>query len=233
MSLQPNKVSETKETFEFVLADQLLRWAKDRFGDGLVMSSSFGIQSAVTLHLVKQICPNLPVIWVDTGYLPKETYEYVETITKLLDLDLHVARSPISPEEMESRFGRLWESSDVNDLNRYHQMRKVKPMQQALKKFNAAGWISGVRAEQTKFRRGLSRVRNTGGRHRIYPILHWTDRDIQNYMSEYNLPQHPLLEQGYTTVGDAHSSRPVTVPGGDDRETRFRGLKQECGLHLT
>lgn len=232
MSPQPNKAAQLKEEFDLARAGQLFEWARKRFGDGLVMSTSFGIQSAVTLHLAKQVCPNIPVIWVDTGYLPKETYEYAATLIDLLDINLRVARSPISPYEMETRFGRLWESGDVNDLNRYHKMRKVEPMRQALKVLKATGWVSGLRSEQTKFRSGLSHVRKVSGRHRIYPILHWTNHDIKNYMDEHKLPQHPLVGQGYTTVGDAHSSRPAAAAVTDERETRFGGLKQECGLHL-
>lgn len=213
-------------------AEQLLQWADAHFGDGLVMSTSFGIQSAVTLHLVTQLRPRIPVIWVDTGYLPRETYHYAARLTSLLDLNLQVARSPITPADMEARFGRLWESDRVEDLNRYDRIRKVEPMQRALRDLGATAWISGLRADQTDYRRGLSQVKESSGRHRVYPLLHWTNRDIWRYMQEHRLPQHPLFEQGYTTVGDAHSSRPVTAADANDRTTRFRGLKQECGLHL-
>lgn len=213
-------------------ADRLLQWADENFGDGLVMSTSFGIQSAVTLHLATQVRRDLPVIWVDTGYLPRETYHYAARLTSMLDLNLHVARSPITPRDMEARFGRLWESDRIEDLNRYDRIRKVEPMQRALKDLGATAWISGLRADQTDYRRGLSQVRLQAGRHRLYPILHWTNRDVWQYMQQHRLPQHPLFEQGYTTVGDVHSSRPVTTADTDDRSTRFRGLKQECGLHL-
>lgn len=222
-----------EQNFFDLSADELVRWANEEFGDQLVMSTSFGIQSAVTLHLVTRIRPSIPVIWVDTGYLPKETHDYALTLTERLDLNLRVVRSPMSPADMESRFGRLWESDKVEDLNRYDQIRKVEPMQRALDDFGAVGWISGLRAEQTDFRQRLPRVKRKGARYRVYPILKWTTRDVYYYMERFGLPQHPLFGQGYATVGDEHSSRPLEAGDVSDRSTRFRGVKQECGLHLT
>ncbi len=220
------------EQFDALAAEELVQWADEEFGNGLIMSTSFGIQSAVTLHLATQIRPDLPIVWVDTGYLPDETYQYVEALTNLLNLNLHVAQPRLSPVEMETRYGRLWESDDVGDLDLYDQMRKVEPMQQAMKSLNATGWISGLRAEQTDLRRRLPRVKFRGNHYRIHPILAWSSRDVYRYMWQHRLPQHPLFEKGYTTVGDAHSSRPLVASDAHDRATRFRGLKQECGLHL-
>ena len=224
----------SRETLPATRGQSAKEWiesADEQFGDGLVMSTSFGIQSAVTLHLATQVRPQLPVIWVDTGYLPDETYAYAETLTNRLNLNLHVARSPLSPPEMEARLGRLWESDNVEDLNEYDRIRKVEPMQAALNQLEAKAWMSGLRQEQTDFRRNLNPVRKTGDRYRIYPILDWTNRDVYRYMEQHQLPQHPLFWQGYTTVGDAHSSRPAGRDE-DDRATRFHGRKQECGLHL-
>ena len=220
------------DRFGSLSTEEILRWADEEFEEGLVMSTSFGIQSAVTLHLVSQIRPSIPVVWVDTGYLPQETHDYAKTLTDLLDLNLHVARAKLSPAEMEAQYGRLWESGSVDDLNLYDRLRKVEPMQEALTSLNATGWISGLRAEQTELRKKLPRVKRKDGRYRIYPILPWSNRDVYYYMQQHDLPQHPLFEQGYTTVGDAHSSRPLLPTDSDDRQTRFRGLKQECGLHL-
>lgn len=217
---------------ETMSAEELLEWADLTFGEGLVMSTSFGIQSAVMLHLATQVRPNIPVIWVDTGYLPEETCDYATTMRERLNLNLIVARSPISPAQMESRFGRLWESGRVDDLNRYDQIRKVEPMERTLKQLNATGWLSGLRSGQTDYRSELPRVKRAGLRHRIYPILNWSSKDVYDYMQRHQLPQHPLFYQGYTTVGDAHSSRPVTADDSHERDTRFQGRKQECGLHV-
>lgn len=229
---QVDSFPRSEERFAPPTAGQLIQWASSEFGDGLVMSTSFGIQSAVMLHLVTRVVPSVPVIWVDTGYLHPETYRYADQLSSRLKLNLHVARSPLSPGEMEARFGRLWESEDRDDLDLYDRIRKVEPMQRALEALGATGWLSGLRSQQTDYRSSLPRVKRTGARYRIYPILDWTSRDVYRYMQRHQLPQHPLFEQGYTTVGDAHSSRPMTAADRDERSTRFRGQKQECGLHV-
>ncbi|MEL6130863.1 MAG: phosphoadenylyl-sulfate reductase, partial [Cyanobacteria bacterium J06628_4] len=127
-------------------AAEFVAWSADTFGDALVMSTSFGIQSAVMLHLVTQVTPNIPVIWVDTGYLPAETYRFAEQLTQQLNLNLKVYQSPISPARMEALHGRLWDQDNVEALNRYDQIRKVEPMQRALKELGAKAWLAGLRA---------------------------------------------------------------------------------------
>ncbi len=212
--------------------EALVAWAADRFGDGLVVSTSFGIQSAATLHLVTRARPDVPVVWVDTGYLPAETYRFAEELTRRLDLNLHVAQAELSPARMEALHGRLWESDDVADLDRYDRLRKVEPMQRALRELGASAWISGIRAEQTAQREKLPRIDRQRERWKISPILHWTTRQVHEYLKAHGLPLHPLFEQGYATVGDAHSSRAMSADDSHERDTRFGGRKQECGLHL-
>jgi phosphoadenosine phosphosulfate reductase len=230
------RASEGLETADAALADapaaQVVRWALDRFGDGLVVSTSFGIHAAATLHLVTRERPDVPVVWVDTGYLPAETYRFAETLTERLGLNLHVAQSPVSPARMEALHGRLWQSDDPEDLDRYHRLRKVEPMQRALDGLGATAWISGLRADQTDHRGTLPRIGVQAGRAKILPILHWSTRQVFAYLKRHDLPLHPLFEQGYASVGDWHSSRPLGADDVDARDTRFGGRRQECGLHL-
>ncbi|MFQ4140077.1 phosphoadenylyl-sulfate reductase [Nodosilinea sp. PGN35] len=213
-------------------ATSLVQWGHNTFGDGLVMSTSFGIQSAVMLHLVTQVVPRIPVIWVDTGYLPVETYRFAEDLTTRLDLNLKVYQSPLSPARMEALYGRLWEQHDVEALNRYDKIRKVEPMQRALGDLSATAWLTGLRSDQTDHRKSLGRVGQQGGRYKLLPILRWTSKHVYDYLVAHELPYHPLFDKGYVTVGDWHSSRPITAADDNERDTRFQGLKQECGLHL-
>ncbi|MFM6190371.1 MAG: phosphoadenosine phosphosulfate reductase [Planktothrix sp.] len=213
-------------------ATTVVEWAADVFGEGLVMSTSFGIQAAVMLHLVTNVVPNIPIIWVDTGYLPTETYIFAEQLTERLNLNLKVYQSPMSPARMEALHGRLWEKNDVDALNYYDKIRKVEPMQRALKELKATAWLAGLRADQTHHRKTLRQVTQQSGRYKVHPILSWNSRDIYQYLTTYNLPYHPYFDLGYTTVGDWHSSRPLMATDENERDTRFRGLKQECGLHL-
>ena len=208
-----------------------LRWGQQRFGDGFALTTSFGIQAAVSLHLVSQLEAPVQVIWVDTGYLPAETYQYAETLTRLLGLQVHVAQASMSPARMEALHGKLWETGQVDDLETYHRIRKVEPLDQALHDLAVTCWASGVRGKQTDHRRTMQPLQLVRGRWALRPLLDWGNREVYYYMQEHNLPQHPLFEQGYSTVGDWHSSAPDdgSVSG---RATRFGGLKQECGIHL-
>lgn len=213
-------------------ASSLVQWGYETFGDGLVLSTSFGIQSAVMLHLVTQVVPNIPVIWVDTGYLPVETYRFADELSVRLNLNLKVYQSHLSPARMEALYGRLWEQHDVEAFNRYDKIRKVEPMQRALSELNATAWLTGLRSDQTNHRKSLGRVGQQGGRYKLLPILKWTSKDVYEYLVAHDLPYHPLFDKGYVTVGDWHSSRPITAADANERDTRFKGLKQECGLHL-
>ena len=220
------------KTLSDMNASELIAWGAETFGDALVMSTSFGIQSAVMLHLVTQVMPNIPVIWVDTGYLPAETYRFADELTRRLNLNLQVYQSSISPARMEALQGRLWDQDDVEALNRYDYIRKVEPMQRALKELGAKAWLAGLRANQTSHRQNLGRIAQQNGIYKLHPILSWHSRDVYQYLTAHDLPYHPLFDQGYVTVGDWHSSRPLTADDSDARSTRFKGLKQECGLHL-
>ncbi len=213
-------------------ANQIIQWAVDSFGDGLVLSTSFGIQAAVMLHLVTQIIPDMPVIWIDTGYLPASTYLFAEELTEKLKLNLKVYQSPVSPARMEALYGQLWAENDVEALNRYDQIRKVEPMQRALRELGATAWLAGLRSDQTDHRKSLNFLTLQGAIYKVLPILTWHSRDIYRYLQAHDLPYHPLFEEGYVTVGDWHSSRPLLATDDDERDTRFKGLKQECGLHL-
>ena len=233
---QMEKVELDLEAVNAKLADVsatgLVKWAAETFPQGLVMSTSFGIQSAVMLHMVTQVLPNIPVIWVDTGYLPAETYKFAAELTQRLQLNLKVYQSPISPARMEALEGKLWEQNDVEAFNRYDQIRKVEPMQRALKELKAQGWLAGLRKDQTNHRQQLTRINKQEEQYKILPILYWHSRDVYQYLTKYDLPYHPFFDLGYVTVGDWHSSRAFTADDHNERDTRFNGLKQECGIHL-
>jgi phosphoadenosine phosphosulfate reductase len=220
------------ERLDRAKAEQIIEWADQTFGEGLVMSTSFGIQAAVMLHLVTRVIPQIPVIWIDTGYLPPETYRFADQLTEQLDLNLKVYQSPISPARMEALYGQLWQQKDLEALNRYDQIRKVEPMQRALQELGAIAWLAGLRRDQTAHRQSLQPLVQQGQRYKVLPILDWNARDIYQYLTAHDLPYHPFFDQGYVSIGDWHSSRPLTADDENERDTRFHGLKQECGLHL-
>jgi phosphoadenosine phosphosulfate reductase len=216
-------------------AQERLRWAQETFGPGFALTTSFGIQAAVLLHMVSELGQQtgrpVPVIWVDTGYLPPETYQYADQLVQRLQLNLVVAQATMSPARMEALHGRLWETEQVGDLELYHRIRTVEPLDRALTDAGVTCWASGVRGTQTDHRRAMEPLDPVRQRWSLRPLLSWTKRDVYYYMEEQQLPQHPLFAQGYSTVGDWHSSAP---DAGElsGRATRFGGLKQECGIHL-
>ena len=203
-----------------------VRWAVDTYGDGLVLSTSFGMQAAVMLHLVTQVKPDMPVVFVDTGYHFDETYGFADALTQRLGLNLHVTAAHDSPAWFEQRHGKLWET----DIKRYNALRKVEPMERALKELNATATLAGLRAQQTEHRAAMRHV-ETNGRAKVAPILDWGNREVHLYLKEHDLPYHPLREQNYASIGDWHSTRPV-AEGEDERAGRFNGQAAECGLHV-
>ncbi|MCG5494009.1 phosphoadenylyl-sulfate reductase [Ectothiorhodospira variabilis] len=232
----PHRISGDRDTLERINrelepldARARVDWALSCFGDRIVLSSSFGAQAAVMLHLVTQARPGIPVILVDTGYLFPETYRFVDELTEQLDLNLQVYRSPWSSAWQEARFGRLWEQG-LEGLNHYNRMNKVEPMQRALQDLGADAWLAGLRRQQSESRAGLEVVAWQNGRAKIHPIIDWTDRDVHQYLTRHGLPYHPLWHQGYLSIGDVHSTRSV-YETEQPEQMRFFGLKRECGLH--
>ena len=212
---------------------EMIEWSLQKFENNLAFTTSFGIQSSVLLHLIQSssLKNKVKIFWIDTGYLPKETYLYANTLINKLSLDITILQSELSPAHMEAIHGRLWESKKIEDINKYHQIRKVDPLDKALKEYSINCWGSGVRAQQTTNRskmKFIELIRNTLS---VRPLLGWSQKDIFYYMKEKNLPQHPLFMKGYSTVGDWHSSSAESsnIKG---RSTRFGGVKQECGLHV-
>jgi phosphoadenosine phosphosulfate reductase len=232
---RPLDLAAARELLTPLSPQERLAWARSTFGEGFALTTSFGIQAAVLLHMVSELGRRsgqpVQVIWVDTGYLPPETYRYADQLCDLLDLRLHIAQGALSPAHMEARHGRLWESGRVEDLELYHRIRKVEPLDRALEQLQVTCWASGVRGSQTDHRRAMQPLDPVRGRWSLRPLLTWSKREVFYYMQDHGLPQHPLFEQGYSTVGDWHSSGPDdgSVSG---RATRFGGLKQECGIHL-
>jgi phosphoadenosine phosphosulfate reductase len=210
-------------------AEERVAWTWEHLPGRHVLASSFGIQAAVMLHLVNGVVPRIPVVFLDTGYLFPETYRFVDELTARLDLDLRVFRPEISAAWQETRYGRLWEQG-LEGIEQYNRLHKVEPMCRALAELDVGTWFAGVRRAQSRSRSALPVLQVKDGRLKVHPIVDWTDRDVHRYLKAHGLPYHPLWERGYVSVGDMHTSRPLG-PGMLAEETRFFGLKRECGLH--
>ncbi|MGD9168801.1 MAG: phosphoadenylyl-sulfate reductase [Candidatus Thiodiazotropha sp.] len=233
ITLLPQGVAQDLEginrKLEGLNAQQRIEWTLSHLRGNHILTSSFGIQGALMLHLVTRIMPDIPVVLVDTGYLFPETYNFIDQLTERLRLNLQVYRAVHSPAWQESRYGRLWKHG-LAGIERYNQINKVEPLQRALKSLDAGSWFAGLRRQQSGSRSTLPVVRIQDGRFKVHPVVDWHSRDVHRYLQKHNLPYHPLWDQGYVSVGDIHTSRPLEL-GMHEEETRFFGLKRECGIH--
>jgi len=212
-------------------AGDRLRVLHERYGSRLVATTSFGIQAVVMLHLIHEHAPEIPVVFIDTGYLFDETYRYIDEVTKRFPkLDLRVYQPALTAARMEALYGKLWEQGKEGN-ERYGLITKVEPMDRALKEIGGDVWLSGVRRSHSRSRADRSFAEQQKKTLKVYPILDWADAQVNIYMNQHALPPHPLAAQGYVTMGDWHSTAPAEE-GQDAESTRFNGEKYECGLHL-
>lgn len=226
---QTTYLSEFNALLENKTAQQRIEWAVEHLPVQFVLSSSFGIQAALTLHMVTQVLPDIPVILTDTGYLFPETYQFIEQLTQRLHLNLQVYRAKQTAAWQEAIYGQLW-TQGLDGIERYNKLNKVEPMERALNELQAQSWFSGLRREQSASRANLSVLGIGKGIFKILPVIDWNNKQVYEYLTKHNLPYHPLWEQGYLSVGDTHTTRKWEA-GMNEEDTRFFGLKRECGLH--
>jgi phosphoadenosine phosphosulfate reductase len=224
-------LDQVNQQLEPMSAVERIQWALENLPGQHALTSSFGIQSAVMLHLVSRIQPDIPVILIDTGYLFNETYQFIDQLQTQLKLNIRAYRSLVSPAWQEAREGQLW-LQGKQGLERYNYTNKVEPMNRALRELNVGTWFAGLRRDQSSTRETLPVLRVQKGKFKFHPIIDWHKRDVHHYLVQYELPYHPLWEKGYSSVGDTHTSRPLQ-PGMSDEQSRFFGLQRECGLHTS
>jgi phosphoadenosine phosphosulfate reductase len=199
---------------------EILRWAGAEFGDGLVVTASFG--DAVLVHLVGQAIPDADIVLLDTGYLFAETEWYADLLRREYRLNLRTLHP------LEGAVRDQW----MTDTDACCAARKVEPMQRALA--GKTAWVSGVRRADSEARATTPIVHRDLLRDvtKINPIATWSDEDVDHYKAMELLPEHPLTERGYASIGCWPCTRPV-APGEDARAGRWSGSgKSECGLHV-
>lgn len=227
--MSESSIAQWNEQLEQKSAVERVEWAMENLPGNFVLSSSFGIQSAVMLHMLTQVKSDIPVLVTDTGHLFPETYRFIDQLTERLNLNLQVYSAKESAAWQLARYGELWDKG-LDELKQYNRMNKVEPLERGLAELGANTWFSGVRRQQSDHRKGLSVVSTLRGNYKVHPIINWTNRDVHQYLTKHDLPYHPLWEEGYVSVGDTHSSKPLTL-GMTEEETRFGGMARECGLH--
>lgn len=229
LKLSGEKLAQTNLDLEKQTAPQRVTWALDNLPQNFMLSSSFGAQAAVMLHMLTQQYPDIPVVLTDTGYLFPETYQFIDELTQRLKLNLKVYRADISSAWQEARMGKMWEQG-ISGIEQYNNLNKVAPMQKALQELQVKSWFAGLRRSQSDMRETLPVIQKVKNQFKIYPIIDWSNKDVHLYLKEHDLPYHPLWEKGYVSIGDWHSTRSLEE-GMSEQDTRFFGLKRECGLH--
>jgi phosphoadenosine phosphosulfate reductase len=194
-------------------------------GKKIFATSSFQTQSIPLLHIISSIRPKIPIYFMNTGYLFPETFRYRDSICELFDLELRELVSEIPRNMQKGECGRLLFAFDPDYCC---HVNKVRPLEPVLREFDI--WINGVRADQSSTRRQFSEEEPTDfDVVRYHPLLSWTKEMVEEYISEYDFPRHPLELQGYRSIGCEPCTRRIA---STDREARWFGMKKtECGLH--
>ncbi|SFA98848.1 phosphoadenylylsulfate reductase (thioredoxin) [Poseidonocella pacifica] len=211
-------------------ATQVLRDAlRDPAAGRLALVSSFGAESVVLLHLVAMIEKNTAVLFIDTQMLFPETLVYQTEVSERLGLrNVRIIRADEFEVEKEDPFGRL----HMANTDACCDLRKTRPLERALQGFD--GWITGRKRFQSGTRSALDFFEAEEGvdRIKLNPLAHWAPEDVRVYMDENRLPRHPLVAQGYPSIGCAPCTSKV-AEGEDPRAGRWRGQnKDECGIHF-
>ena len=196
------------------------------FTGRIAVVASFGAESALLLALVAEIDPNLPVVFLDTGKHFPETLAYRDRLAG--ELGLTDLRNVVPDGDAVGRLdpaGNLWQSAPDACCH----LRKVRALARALTGFDA--WISGRKRYQGTTRQDLPLIERDGRRIKVNPLANWSAERVEAAVVARDLPQHPLVEAGYLSIGCAPCTQPA-LPGGDARSGRWTGFaKTECGIH--
>jgi phosphoadenosine phosphosulfate reductase len=216
-TLSTAELVSLSEAFETAPASTVIRWAVEMFGDELVLAASF--EDVVLIDLATKIAPNIEVIFLDTEAHFPETLAFVDDVRARYNLNLTVTKP--GPEAAAHPCGS----------EQCCQFRKVAPLRRAVSGNRA--WLTSLKRDDGPTRAGAPIVSwdSAFDLVKVNPLATWTNDDISSYLADHDLPVHPLVSQGYRSIGCAPTTRPV-ADGEDPRAGRWAGLdKSECGLH--
>ncbi|MEM8615022.1 MAG: phosphoadenosine phosphosulfate reductase [Cyanobacteria bacterium P01_H01_bin.105] len=220
-------LAELNRRFESATPQEILAWAVATIPN-LAQMTSFSM-GAVTHMLYHDLQTKVPVIFLDTLHLFPETLETAQKAKEFYNLCLHTYQAAPNREEFIAKYGdRLWE----RDIDRFHYLTKVQPMERALDELSVQGWITGRRRDQSVTRQTMPILeRDQDGRIKINPLANWTHKDLWRYTFTHGVLYNPLHDQGYSSIGDQPLTTKVRA-GEDERAGRWRGsVKTECGIH--
>ena len=231
---QLNEVAPTLDldALENAHPRRILSWAA-RSIDRLAIASSFQSSGLVMLHMLQGIRTDLPVLFLETGFHFDETIAFRDQIAEMWDLNI---------VNLRGRHGSVLKQNLNHGPELYRRnpdqccfINKVEPLQRALEEFD--GWISGLRRDQSKIRSKTpiaedQELLSGSDVVKIHPLANWTKIDVNRYLAEHDIPTHPLLELGYSSIGCAPCTSVTGTTEPDERAGRWQGFdKTECGIH--
>ncbi|WP_416672764.1 phosphoadenosine phosphosulfate reductase [Egbenema bharatensis] len=228
-------LDELNQRFETAHPQEILAWCVENIPTGFVQTSAFNVDDVmITDILYRQLQPAqpVPVIFLDTLYHFPQTLELVAKAKELYNLDLRVYKTPEvnTREAFADRYGEaLWDK----DIEQFHHLTKIEPLNRGLDELNTVAWITGRRRDQAVTRANMPVFElDKQQRLKVNPLAAWTRKQTWDYVAKHKMIYNPLHDQGYPSIGD----EPITTPvadGEDERAGRWRGSgKTECGIHI-
>ncbi len=219
--------------FEVQPAEEIIRWTLLESGiDRIAVASAFQAEGTAIIHMAVSIQPDIPILFLETGYHFAETLAFKERLTEQLGLNaLDLTGDHTVASQAEELGPRLYERNPKLCC----ELNKVIPLNRAFEQLD--GWITGMRRDSAWTRKNtpiisLTELESGNTLLKVNPIANWTRRDAWTYLKEHDLPHNPLYELGYASIGCAPCSR-IVFPGEDERAGRWSGLlKTECGIHV-
>ncbi|HXJ36441.1 MAG TPA: phosphoadenylyl-sulfate reductase [Candidatus Eisenbacteria bacterium] len=220
-------VEAANRELEGATPEAILEWTWKQFRPHVILTCSFQHDGVVLAHMLREIAPEVPVAFINTGFHFPETLAYRDEIQRRFGIEL-VELLPIVPRDQFAKEHGLDLYARNPDLCCH--INKVEPLKRFLPGVRA--WINGRRRDQAATRQSLRAIEAfQGSLHKVNPLLSWTSRETFHYMERHGIPTHPLFDQGYASIGCAPCTRPV-LPGENERDGRWAGTgKVECGLH--
>ena len=217
------------EELETLSPDEVIRRALAENKGSACITCSFQAEDMIVLDLLRKRLPEIPVLFLDTGYHFAETYAYRDRMAREWNLNVRNLTAKKSVPEQEAEFGIL----NRTDPSRCCHLRKVEPLFEALEEFDV--WFTGLRREQSPTRKNLKVAEQhtlPSGRAllKVSPLAAWTWGDVWKYTAEQKIAYLPLYDAGYRSIG-CEPCTSVPLDGADPRSGRWGGAKLECGIH--
>jgi phosphoadenosine phosphosulfate reductase len=212
--MTPDQIAQANASLRDQSPEEIVRWAIAQAGGRAIVSTNFRPYEAVILHLVTQVQPDIPVLWVDHGYNKPATYQHAEELKRLLKLDIRGFVPKMTAAHYDAVFGGAPEPTPENEerIKAFSTVMKLEPFQRGMKELAPTVWITALRKVQNPNRAGLDIVSHDAnfGSLKVSPVFYWNDKDMHDYLTKHNLPN----EWDYFDPAKADE-------------------KRECGLHAT